>query len=599
MIATVSVNTLPDQSKFIMFLIAYLIVGFGVFRSLSEGLFRKKLLLDHLLIILATIGAFGVGRYPEGVFVMLLFELGLIFEAVSMDWTKRSIAHMLDVRPVYAVRRVGEKEIKVEPSDLQPNDIIIIKPGEKIPADAVITSGTTTVDMKALTGEAMPQPVSWGDKIYSGCINLSGVIDARVIKSYEDSTVYRIMDLVEKAQNNKAESEAFTAKFSRVYTPIMFVCAILVMLLPPMTFSYGNWSTWIYRGLTFMVVACPCGLVMSVPMAFLGGIASAARQGIVIKGGNYLEALAKADTFVFDKTGTLTEGTFKVKKIYAEEMPEEELLAMVAHVENYSRHPIAHSLLDAYQGEMDVWKVHSVQELPGYGISAIYEGRRVYIGNWRMLEYTGVDMEEIDTAGTVVYVVVGDRYAGRIVLSDVIKEDTRFTMSYLKERCKAVLVMLTGDTRNAAIEVAEELHMDYAYANLMPEDKLEQLEDFLFLQDDTEKLVCVGDGINDAPILARADVGIAMGNLGSAAAVEAADVILLEDDLSKIIDALHIAKETLHAVKQNIFFALFIKCLVVILAIVGYFGMWEAILVEVGVMVVAAMNAAWVVKYAA
>lgn len=598
-IATVMTNTFPDRNKFIMFLAAYLIIGFGVFQSLVESLFRKKLPADHFLIILATAGAFGVGRYQEGVFVMLLFELGMIFEAVSVDRTRRSIAQMLDIRPVFAVRRVGEEEVLVEPSDLQLNDIIVIKPGERIPADAVITAGDTTIDTKALTGEAMPQEAGWGSRIYSGCINLSGVVEARVIKSYEDSAFHRIMDLVEDAQNNKAESETFTAKFSGVYTPVMFVCAIVVMLVPPMTFSYGNWQTWIYRGLTFMVAACPCGLVMSVPMAFLGGIASAARQGIVVKGGNYMETLAKADTFVFDKTGTLTEGVFKVKEIQAVDMTEEELLAIVAHVENYSRHPLAQSLLDAYEGDLDVWKVHSVQEIPGYGISAVYEGRQVYIGNWRMLEYRDIFMDEVDASGTVVYVVTGDRYAGCIVLRDVIKEDTRMTMSYLKEKCKAVLVMLTGDTKSAAMGVAEELDMDYVYADLMPEDKLEQLEDFLFLQDDTEKLVCVGDGINDAPVLARADVGIAMGNLGSEAAIEAADVILLEDELSKIIDAIHIAKETLRAVRQNISFALFIKLLALIFVAVGYFGMWEAIFVEVGVMVVAALNAAWVIKYAA
>lgn len=591
--------TVPDRYKFIMFLAAYLVTGFDAFRTLSEGLLQKKLLTDYLLIILATIGAFGVGRYVEGVLVMLLFELGMIFEAVSTDKAKRSIAEMIDIRPAYAVRKVKGKETQVDPAELKLRHIIIIKPGERIPVDAVITSGTTTIDTKALTGEAMPQAAGRGDRIYSGCINLSGVIEARVTKIYKDSTVSRVMNMVEEAQNSKAESEAFITRFSRIYTPVMFVCALVVMLVPPMTFSYGNWNMWIYRGLIFMVVACPCGLVMSVPVAFLGGIASAARQGIVIKGGNYLEDLAKADTFVFDKTGTLTQGVFKVEKIEARGITEEKLLETVAHVESYSNHPIAQSLLEAYQGELDKAKVHGVKEMPGFGISATYDGQRVHIGNYRMMEKRKICADEVKTTGAVVHVGIGKQYAGYIIIRDAVKEDAKDTLTYLKEKCRAVLVMLTGDSRASAMEVAEELNMDYAYTNLMPEDKLEQLEDFLFLQDDTEKLVCVGDGINDAPVLARADVGIAMGNLGSAAAVEAADVILMEDDLPKIINAIRIAKETLRVVGQNISFALFVKLLVLILAVIGYFGMWEAILVEVGVMFVAILNAVWVVKYVA
>ena len=595
--AVTMTNTISDLPKFIMFMAAYLIIGTEAFRTVSEKLLEKKIPADHLLIILATVGAFGVGRYVESVLVMLLFELGMIFEAVSTDRAKRSIAELLDIRPAYAIRKVKGKEVKVEPSELKLRHIIVVKPGERIPVDAVVTSGKTMIDTKALTGEAMPQTVQPGDRIYSGCINLSGVIEARVTKVYKDSTVSRIMDMVEDAQNQKSESETFITRFSRVYTPVMVICAFMVMLVPPMTFSYGNWGTWIYRGLIFLVVACPCGLMLSIPIAFLGGIASAARHGIVVKGGNYLEELAKADTFVFDKTGTLTEGVFKVKEVKAVDMTEEELLEMVAHVESYSNHPIAQSLLKAYDGELDKQKVRSVKESAGYGISATYEGKRVHIGNKKMMENKKIVVDDVDTSGTVVYVCAGKKYAGYILIQDSVKEDAKSALRYLKEKCKAVLVMLTGDTEKAAFEVADELHMDYVYADLMPEDKLEQLEDFLFLQDDTEKLVCVGDGINDAPVLARADVGIAMGDLGSAAAAEAADIILMEDELPKIIDAIRISKETLQVVSQNITFALFVKALVLILATVGYFGMWEAILVEVGVMFTAILNAIWVVKY--
>ncbi len=598
-IFAVEANTIEDRYKFFMFLAAYLVTGFDAFRTVSERLLSKKIPADYLMIILATIGSFGIGRYVEGVFVMLLFELGMIFEAVSTDRAKRSIAQMIDIRPPYAVQKVGTEEIQVEPSELKLDHIIVIKPGERIPVDAVVTSGSTSIDTKALTGEARPQSAGRGDKIYSGCINLSGMIEARVTRIYKDSTASKVMEIVEEAQNSKAESEAFISRFSKIYTPIMFIISLVVMAVPPMTFSFGNWDTWIYRGLIFMVVACPCGLVMSVPVAFLGGIASAARQGIVVKGGNYLEALAKADTFVFDKTGTLTEGVFKVGKVKAIGMTERELLEIVAHVESYSNHPIAQSLMKAYSGVIDRMKVRAVRELPGYGISGTYNGERIHIGNTRMLEMKNLKPAEEAALDTAVHVCVGKRYVGYIIIEDAVKEDAKGTLAYLKERCRGVLVMLTGDTEKAGREVAKELDMDYVYANLMPKDKLEKLEDFLFLQDDTEKVVCVGDGINDAPILARADVGVAMGNLGSAAAIEAADIILMEDELPKIIDAIRIAKETLRVVGQNISFALFIKIVVLIFAVVGYFGMWEAILAEVGVMMIAVLNAIWVVKYAA
>lgn len=589
--------TIEDEIKFVWFLIAYLIVGFDVFKKLRDRILELKFLTEYTLTTVATIGAFGIGRYTEGVFVMILFELGVIFEAYSTDNAKRSIEEMIDIRPAFAIRKTDGGEEQIDPIDLQVGDIIVIKPGERVPVDGIVEAGSTLLDMKAVTGESMPRRVSEGNKIYSGCINLSGAVEAKVLKVYRDSTVAQIMELVEEAQNKESESESFVSRFSRIYTPAMVLLALFVMIYPPLTFSYHNWNIWIYRGLIFLIVACPTALVMSIPIAFLGGIASAARQGIVIKGANYLEDLSKADTFVFDKTGTLTEGEFSVQEIYAEQGTEEELLKIAAHVESYSNHPIAQSLLNAYDGEIDKDLVSNIKQIPGYGLSGDYDGKRIHVGNFRLMEKYDIEVDEFDSTGTVVYVSVGTEYMGAIIIEDAIKYRAKWTMKYLKDKCKAVLVMLTGDTRSAGYAVAKELKMDYAYTDLMPSDKLEQLEDFLTIQDDMEKLVCVGDGVNDAPVLARADIGIAMGALGSALAIEAADIILLEDELPKIVDAIKISKETLRVVNQNIAFAIAVKVIIVLLALVGYFGMWEAIVAEVGVVLAAIMNAVYVVKY--
>lgn len=589
--------TIEDEIKFVWFLIAYLIVGFDVFKKLRDRILELKFLTEYTLTTVATIGAFGIGRYTEGVLVMILFELGVIFEAYSTDNAKRSIEEMIDIRPAFAIRKTDGGEEQIDPIDLQVGDIIVIKPGERVPVDGIVEAGSTLLDMKAVTGESMPRRVSEGNKIYSGCINLSGAVEAKVLKVYRDSTVAQIMELVEEAQNKESESESFVSRFSRIYTPAMVLLALFVMIYPPLTFSYHNWNIWIYRGLIFLIVACPTALVMSIPIAFLGGIASAARQGIVIKGANYLEDLSKADTFVFDKTGTLTEGEISVREIYAEQGTEEELLKIAAHVESYSNHPIAQSLLNAYDGEIDKDLVSNIKQIPGYGLSGDYDGKRIHVGNFRLMEKYDIEVDEFDSTGTVVYVSVGTEYMGAIIIEDAIKYRAKWTMKYLKDKCKAVLVMLTGDTRSAGYAVAKELKMDYAYTDLMPSDKLEQLEDFLTIQDDMEKLVCVGDGVNDAPVLARADIGIAMGALGSALAIEAADIILLEDELPKIVDAIKISKETLRVVNQNIAFAIAVKVIIVLLALVGYFGMWEAIVAEVGVVFAAIMNAVYVVKY--
>lgn len=590
---------MENYKRLTLFLMAYLLIGFETFRRLRDNLLNRRFFDENFLMILATVGALGVERYIEADAAMLLFEIGVIVEAASVDRTKRTIAKLIDIRPEYATRKIRGREFKVEPSALKLYNLIVIKPGERVPADAVVTAGTTTLDNKALTGEAMPQVIGPGDTIYGGSINLTGAIEAKVTKLYKDSAVSRIMELVEEAQENRAESESFITVFTKYYVPVIAMIALLVMIVPPMTFAPGAEQTWVYRGLVVLIAACPAGLVMTTPMAFLGGIACAARQGIIVKGGNYLEALAKADTFIFDKTGTLTEGIFRVKEIKPVGMTEEELLKIAAHVESYSNHPIAQSLRAAYTGRYDKTKVRKVREEAGYGISAIYDGERVYIGNHRMAERCQVETDKVKTPGSVLYVIVKGRYAGYIVISDTIREGAHRTLKTLKEKYHGLLVMLTGDSKDSGVQTARELQMDYAYTNLMPEEKLELVEEFLAVQDGMEKVVCVGDGINDAPVIARADVGIAMGALGSAAAIEAADVVLMDDELPRIVDVIKVAKETMRVVSQNISFAMMIKVIVLLLAATGYITMWNAVLADLGVMLVSVINAAWVVKYTA
>ncbi len=590
---------MPDDLRFLIFLAAYLLAGIEAFGRFRDNLMKKRFFDENLLMILATVGAFGVGRYGESVAAMLLFEVGVIFEAASVDRTKRMIASMIDIRPEYATRIIKGKEFKVEPSALKLFNRIVIKPGERVPVDAMVLTGKTTLDTKALTGEVMPRTVVPGDMVYSGCINLTGVIEAKVLALYEDSTVSRIMEMVEEAQENRAESESFITAFSRFYSPIIALIALLVMIVPPLTFAPGSDETWIYRGLVVLIAACPAGLVLSTPVAFLGGIASAARQGILVKGGSYLEDLAKTDTFIFDKTGTLTEGVFKVQEIKAVGMSEEELLRIAAHVESYSNHPIAQSIRAAYNGRYDKTKVKRVREDAGYGVSALYDDEWIHIGNHRMAERYQIETDRVNSPGSVLYVIIKRRYAGYIVISDTIKEGAKDMLDALKEKYQSVLVMLTGDGKDEAVRVAKELEMDYAYADLMPADKLELVEEFLDVEDDSEKVACVGDGINDAPIIARADVGIAMGALGSAAAIEAADVVLMDDELPRIVDAIKIAKETMRVVGQNISFAMMIKVIVLGLAAIGYISMWGAVSADLGVMLVSIVNAAWVVKYTA
>ena len=489
---------------------------------------KKQFLDENLLMIIATAGAFAIDRHKEAVAAMLFYQVSKFVEELSLGKTKKSIAEFIDIRPEYANLKVGNTEKVVPPQQLELKQTIVLRPGEKIPVDSVVTSGTGAIDMKALTGESEPRAVKTGDRLYSGCINLNGVLEARVIRLYNDSAAAKVMRLVERANEKKSESVHFADRFTKYYTPIVILIALLTVILPPMMFAESKME-WIYRGLVILVAACPCGLMVSIPLAFLGGIGSASKQGVLIKGGSFLEDLTKVDTFVFDKTGTLTEGVFHVRKIVPWKLEERELLEIAALAESYSNHPIALSLLEKYGREPDRARVTDIEEQPGYGVRAKVDGREVYAGNTRLMNRQGIFYQPVEDAGTVVYVAVEGQYAGYILISDVIRKDAGKLIRWMHKKDLAT-VMLTGDSEKAAEDVAAKLRIESVYAELMPEDKVELLEEFHENQMEGEKLAFVGDGINDAPVLTLADIGIAMGGLGADAALEAADIILMEDE---------------------------------------------------------------------
>lgn len=583
-------------AELFVFLLAYVAMTAGIVCLMFKN-FRKLHFFDeNFLMILATVGALLIGKYTEAVGAMLFYQIGKLIEAISMSRTKKSIAKYMDIRPESANRKVGTGEEAVEPSELKAGDVIIIKPGEKIPVDAVVTEGVSTIDMKVLTGEAEPQEVKVGQRVYSGSINLSGLIEARVSRVYAESTASRIMKLVESAGQRKAESENFAERFTRYYTPIVTLLGILVMLLPPLMMEAHDTEVWMYRGLIFLVAACPFGLLISVPLAFLGGIGAASKQGVMIKGSNYLEALSRTETFIFDKTGTLTMGVFHVQEVVPKGITEEELLEITAYGEAYSNHPIAMSLQDAYGLDIDTSRVKDIKEHSGFGVEAVIDGKMVHIGNSKFMNQLGIFYQPVEDIGTAVYVAVDGEYRGYILIADVIRRDARRTIHWLN-RHHLEAVMLTGDNERVAEDVAKKLGIEYVYANLMPEDKVVQLEEFMENQLESENLAFVGDGINDAPVLARADVGIAMGGLGADAALEAADVVLLEDEPSKIINAIRISKGTVRAVKQNIVFAIGMKVILLIMAFFGYVSMQDAIIADMGTMLINILNSFWVIKY--
>lgn len=585
-----------DQVLLICYLAAYIPTAFSAYRTVIKHIKEWKIFDEHFLIVLATIGAFLVGEYAEAEAVMLFFQLGKFLEAVSLEKSKRSIEKYMDIKPTYANRIVRGKEFQIDPKHLKIGHVIVIKPGERIPVDAVVTSGNSTIDTKALTGEAVPRAVKTGDKLYSGSINLTGALEARVAKEYQDSTVAKILDLVEKASERKGEHETFAERFTKWYTPIVTLLAFAVMLIPAFTFAKDDLYPWIYRGLIVLVAALPCGLMVSVPLAFFGGISSAARQGILIKGVGLLEDLTKVDTFVFDKTGTLTEGQFSVAEICPRRMGPEELLEKIAYAESYSNHPIAYSLREAYEKPLEKKRLKWVREFAGYGVKATLDGQEVLVGNQKFLNQNQIFCPKTGKSGTGVHLAVDGEYEGYILIRDELREDTSDTIRELRKR-QMSLVMLTGDNEQVAKEIGRKLKIDYIYANLLPEDKVEQVEEFLESEMGEEKLACVGDGLNDAPVLARADIGIAMGGLGSDAAIEAADIVLMEDEPYQIITALNIARETVRAVKQNMFFAIGIKVILLILAAIGYVSMKNAIIADMAVMILTLLNSFWTIRY--
>lgn len=583
-------------AKLFVFLLAYIALTAGICWQMGKNFRQLRFFDENFLMLIATIGAMLIGKYTEAVGAMLIFQVGKLIETISMSQTKKSIAKYMDIRPESACRKVGNGEETVEPSELKPGDVIVVKPGEKIPVDAVVTEGVSTVDMKALTGEAEPTEVKIGQKIYSGSINISGLIEARVSKVYAESTASRIMKMVENANQKKSESENFADRFTRYYTPIVTLLGILVMILPPMMMPSHDTEVWMYRGLIFLVAACPFGLLISVPLAFLGGIGAASKQGVMIKGSNHLEALSQTETFIFDKTGTLTKGVFHVQEVCPKGISEEELLEITAYGEAYSNHPIALSLKDAYGKEIDTGRVTEVKEHVGFGVEATIDGKKVFIGNSKFMNRQGLYYEPVEDIGSAVHVAVDGTYRGHILIADVIRKDAKRTIRWLN-RHHLEAVILTGDNERVAEDVARKLGIDSVYADLMPEDKVEQLEEFMENQLESEKVAFVGDGINDAPVLARADVGIAMGGLGADAALEAADVILLEDEPSKIINAIRISRGTVRAVKQNMVFAVGMKIILLFLAFCGYVSMQDAIVADMGVMLINLLNSFWVIKY--
>lgn len=590
-----SIFTLPINEKLshnlilILHLIAYFIVGGDVLKTAIVNITKGQVFDENFLMTIASLGAFFVGEIPEAVTVMLFYQVGECFQSYAVNRSRKSITDLMQIKPDYAnVIRDG-KEIEVDPLEVRVGEIVLVKPGEKVPLDATIIEGNSSLDTKALTGESLPRDVKIGDSILSGCINISGVIKIKVEKAYEQSTVAKILELVENATDKKSKSENFISKFARYYTPIVVGCAVILAIIPPVILK-ESFEIWIYRALTFLVTSCPCALVISVPLSFFGGIGGASRSGILVKGSNYIETISKVDTMVMDKTGTLTKGIFKVQKVVpSENVKPEELLELAAYGEAFSTHPIAVSLRDAYSKEVQKECLEQVEELAGFGVKGVYRGKELLTGNHRLMEKAGILCEEAAESGTLVYVSYDKKYCGYIVIADELKEDAILAISRIKHAGIKRIVMLTGDNEAAAKETADRLNISEYHAQLLPADKVEIFEKMM--ENGEGKVAFVGDGINDAPVLARADVGIAMGGLGSDAAIEAADIVIMNDEPSKIAKMVAIAKKTLRIVKENIIFAIGIKVAILLLAALGIANMWMAVFADVGVAVIAILNA--------
>lgn len=580
--------------KFLLFLPAYFVIGWDVLWKAVRNIAHGQVFDENFLMALATVGAFctgffGKGEYPEAVFVMLFYQVGELFQSYAVGKSRKSISALMDIRPDYAnVERDGQL-VQVDPDEVAVGDVITIKAGEKVPLDGVVLEGSSLVNTSALTGESVPRQVQPGDDVISGCINQNGLLRVQVTKAFGESTVAKILDLVENASSKKAQTENFITRFARYYTPVVVICAVVLAIVPPL--FVGDWTGWVQKALIFLVVSCPCALVISVPLSFFGGIGGASRQGILVKGGNYLEILADTEMVVFDKTGTLTKGVFNVTAIHPDKYSESGLLEMAALAESYSDHPISRSLKEAYGKEVDSTRVGQVEELSGRGVRAQVDGKTVCAGNDKLMEEIGVKWHPCHRVGTTVHVAVDGQYVGHIVISDQVKEDSKQAIAALKAQGVKKTVMLTGDAKAVGESVAKDLGLDQVYTQLLPGDKVEKVEALLQEKSQKGKLAFVGDGINDAPVLSRADIGIAMGALGSDAAIEAADIVLMDDKPSKIAKAMEISKRTLRIVRQNIVFALGVKLLVLILTPFGLSNMWEAVFADVGVTVIAIINA--------
>ena len=576
-----------------LYLLPYLLVGYDVLWEAVEGVFHGEVFDENFLMAVATVGAIALGDWREGCAVMVFYQVGELFQSCAVDKSRRSISDLMDIRPDHANIEKDGALAQVDPGDVEIGTIIVVQPGERIPIDGVVTEGESAVNTGALTGESLPRQVRSGDEVLSGCVNESGLLHIRTTKKFGDSTVARILDLVENSGKKKSEAENFITRFARIYTPAVCCCALALALLPPLfMWDASVIGEWITRALTFLVISCPCALVISIPLSFFGGIGGASARGILVKGGNYLEALARMDCVVFDKTGTLTKGVFQVIRTQPEGMDEQTLLSWAARAECYSGHPISQSLKAAWGGEVQNGQVTDAEELGGYGLTARVDGHGVAVGNKRLMEKLGLNPAEPQQAGTVVFVAVDGVYAGWILLGDVVKDRAREAIRGLKAEGISKTVMLTGDTDAVARHVARELGIDELHSRLLPADKVQWMERLLSERKDGKLLAFVGDGINDAPVLARADIGIAMGALGSDAAIEAADVVLMDDDPAKIALAMRISRRTLRIVRENIVFALAVKAACLVLGAVGVANMWLAISADVGVMVLAVLNAA-------
>ena len=582
--------------RFLLFMIPYLVIGYDILKKAFKGILNRQVFDENFLMAVATVGAIVLGNYTEGVAVMLFYQIGELFQSYAVGKSRRNISELMDIRPDYAnIERDGKLE-KVDPDEVEIGSVIVVQPGEKIPIDGVVTEGKTTLNTSALTGESLPREVAPGDEVISGCINMTGVLKIRTTKEFGESTVSKILDLVENSSSKKSRSEHFISKFARYYTPAVCYGALALAVLPPLVrmLAMGlapEWGNWIYRALTFLVISCPCALVISIPLSFFAGIGGASREGILVKGSNYLETLAQTRYVVFDKTGTMTQGVFEVSGVHHNEMEEARLLEYAALAESASSHPISKSLQKAYGKAVDRSRVTDIEEISGNGVTAKVDGIPVAAGNAKLMERLGIPYKECHHVGTVVHMAVNGAYAGHILISDLLKPNAKEAITSLKHAGIEKTVMLTGDSKKVADQVAKELGIGEVYSELLPADKVSKVEELLKEKNAKAKLVFVGDGINDAPVLSRADIGIAMGALGSDAAIEAADVVLMDDDPLKISKAIRIARKCMRIVYENIYFAIGIKALCLILGALGIANMWLAIFADVGVMVLAVLNA--------